>query len=190
MCIKLPFPLYGERVGVRGIFLAFRSNPNYSETLLAYNYPKGSPALPQVRSWFRAWQNWLPLALLLLTIGLNFYRFFLGEVLYWGLPSLQFYPWREFAISEFAQGRIPLWNPYNGMGAPLLANYQSALLYPPNLLYWLLPGPQTMSTLGMLHLLLAAYGMWRLTKHLDCTWFGSGIATLAYPLSSTLVARF
>src|SRR5258708_11025803 len=93
-------------------------------------------------------------------------------------------------MSEMAQGRLPLWNSYNGAGVPLLANYQSALLYPPNLLYWLLPGPQTMSTLGMLHLLLAAYGMWRLTKYLECTWLGSGIATLAYPLSSTLVARF
>jgi hypothetical protein len=146
--------------------------------------------LPQVRLWLRTWQNWLPLALLLLTIALIFYKFFLGEVLYWGLPSLQFYPWREFAMSEFAQGRIPLWNPYNGMGAPLLANYQSALLYPPHLLYFLFPGPQMMGFLGMLHLAWAGYGMWRLTGRFKCPPLGRGIAALAYPLSTMLVARF
>jgi hypothetical protein len=76
--------------------------------------------------------RWIPLTLLTLTVIALFYRLLLGEVLFWGLPSLQFYPWREFAMSEFAQGRFPLWNPYNGAGAPLLANYQSALLYPPH----------------------------------------------------------
>src|SRR5687767_6587681 len=85
--------------------------------------------------------RWIPLTLLTLTVIALFYRLLLGEVLFWGLPSLQFYPWREFAMSEFAQGRFPLWNPYNGAGAPLLANYQSALLYPPHVLYWLFSGP-------------------------------------------------
>lgn len=72
--------------------------------------------------------RWLPLVLLLLTIGALFYRLLLGDVLFWGLPSLQFYPWRHFAMGEFAAGRFPLWNPYNGAGAPLLANYQSSAL--------------------------------------------------------------
>ena len=52
---------------------------------------------------------WLPLALLGLTILTLFHRLLVGDVLFWGLPSLQFYPWREFAMREFAQGRWPLW---------------------------------------------------------------------------------
>jgi hypothetical protein len=137
--------------------------------------------------------RWIPLTLLTLTVVALFYRFILGEVLFWGLPSLQFYPWREFAMSEFAQGRFPLWNPYNGAGAPLLANYQSALLYPPHVLYWLFSGPlmpHLMGWLGILHLIWAGAGMWLLTGRLKLPTFARGIATLAYPLSSTLVARF
>ncbi len=134
--------------------------------------------------------TWLPLTLLGLTIIALFFRLLAGEVLFWGLPSLQFYPWREFAMSELAQGRLPLWNPYNGAGVPLLANYQSALLYPPNLLYFLWSGPQTMGILGLLHLAWAGLGMWLLTGRLGITPLGRGIATLAYPLSTTLVARF
>jgi hypothetical protein len=134
--------------------------------------------------------TWLPLILLGLTLVALFFRLLTGEVLFWGLPSLQFYPWREFAMSELSQGRLPLWNPYNGAGVPLLANYQSALLYPPNLLYFLWPGPQTMGILGLLHLAWAGLGMWLLTNRLGATPLGRGVATLAYPLSTTLVARF
>ena len=57
-----------------------------------------------------------------------------GEALFWGTPLLQFVPWRQFALNSIRQGHLPLWNPMLGMGAPLLANYQSALLYPPNIL--------------------------------------------------------
>lgn len=60
-----------------------------------------------------------------------YHRLLLGEVFFWGLPALQFYPWREYALALLRAGHLPLWNPYSGAGAPLLANYQSALLYPP-----------------------------------------------------------
>ncbi len=134
--------------------------------------------------------RWFPLALLCITILALFHRLLLGEVLFWGLPSLQFYPWRDFAMSELAQGRLPLWNPYNGAGAPLLANYQSALLYPPHALYWLRSGPQMMGILGMLHVAWAGFGMWLFTGRLKLPALGRGIAVLAYPLSNTLLARF
>lgn len=42
-------------------------------------------------------------------------------------PFTQFVPWIEFARVELTNGRLPLWNPFNGAGAPLLANYQSAV---------------------------------------------------------------
>ena len=60
---------------------------------------------------------------------------FRGEALFWGTPALQFTPWREIAWESLRAGSLPLWNPDSGMGAPLFANYQSALAYPPT---WLL----------------------------------------------------
>jgi hypothetical protein len=138
----------------------------------------------------RPFPRWFPLALLALTVLVLFHRLLFGDVLFWGLPALQFYPWREFAMSELAAGRLPLWNPYNGAGAPLLANYQSALLYPPHLLQLIFPGPGLMGILGMAHLLWAGLGIWLLAGRLRIAPLGRGIATLAFPLSSTLVARF
>ncbi|PIS13817.1 hypothetical protein COT65_02130 [Candidatus Shapirobacteria bacterium CG09_land_8_20_14_0_10_47_13] len=49
----------------------------------------------------------------------------------------QLYPWRFLAIEQFKAGQWPLWNPYNFSGTPLLANFQSAVFYPLNLLYFL-----------------------------------------------------
>lgn len=51
----------------------------------------------------------------------------------------QFLGWRAFGFGELAHGRLPLWNPHLFCGAPFLAGFQSALLYPPNWIYCVLP---------------------------------------------------
>ncbi|NIV15191.1 MAG: hypothetical protein GWN62_29235, partial [Aliifodinibius sp.] len=57
------------------------------------------------------------------------------RVVFWGTPSMQFVPWWTFAWESIFSGEFPLWNPLLGMGAPLMANYQSALFYPINWLF-------------------------------------------------------
>ncbi len=53
-------------------------------------------------------------------------------------PAVQMQPWLMFVRSELSQGRWPLWNPFNGLGAPLFANYQSGVLSLFNLPFLLL----------------------------------------------------
>ncbi len=132
---------------------------------------------------------WLPFALLLGAALLLYWPIFAGQTLFWGLPTLQFYPWREFAFAELRAGRLPVWNPYVGGGAPLLANYQTALFYPPNWLMLLLPGPLAMSLGALLHILWAGVGMWLLTGALGYSAFGRGVSALSYALSGYLIAR-
>ena len=50
----------------------------------------------------------------------------------------QMEPWLMWNRDEFAAGRVPLWNPLNGAGAPHLANYQSAVFSPFSLPYYVL----------------------------------------------------
>ncbi|OGG01340.1 hypothetical protein A2Z33_02920 [Candidatus Gottesmanbacteria bacterium RBG_16_52_11] len=47
----------------------------------------------------------------------------------------QIYPWRIVAAEQWRKGSVPLWNPHNFSGTPLAANFQSAVFYPPNLLF-------------------------------------------------------
>ena len=131
----------------------------------------------------------LPLLLLGLTLLVIFHRLLLGEVFFWGLPALQFYPWREYAFDMLRGGQLPLWNPYNGAGAPLIANYQSALFYP---FHWpglVLPLAWSMSVTAVLHLLIAGWGMWAFAGRLGLPVLGRGVSALAFGLTGYLVAR-
>src|SRR5215208_2676873 len=108
----------------------------------------------------------LPLVVLAATLLVVFHRLLVGEVFFWGLPALQFYRWREYAFDLLRAGQLPLWNSLNGAGAPLFANYQSALLYPFNWPGYVLPLAISMSVTAVLHLFLAGWGMWRFTGRL------------------------
>ncbi|MCC7012651.1 MAG: YfhO family protein [Planctomycetes bacterium] len=54
-------------------------------------------------------------------------------------PVRQMLPWAVFAAGEIDAGRWPVWNPFNGTGTPLVANYQSALFSPFQLPFYVLP---------------------------------------------------
>ncbi len=130
-----------------------------------------------------------PLMIMAAALLVAFYRLLLGEVFFWGLPSLQFHPWREFALDTLRSGQLPLWNPYNGAGAPLLANYQSQLVYPFSWLGLVLPLGFAMSVTAVLHLFITAAGMWAFTGRLGLPTLGRGVSALALGLTSYLVAR-
>ena len=116
-----------------------------------------------------------------------------GKALYWGTPALQFIPWWHWAAETLAAGRLPLWNPLLGMGAPLLANYQSALLYPPTWFMLLadhLGGPALAAWLLApwlgLHLVFSGIGMARLGERLGMNLFARLVCALTWTLSGYL----
>ena len=112
-----------------------------------------------------------------------------GQVLYWGTPLLQFVPWHTLAADMVLRGELPLWNSWLGMGAPLLANYQSALLYPPNWIMLVISPALGQTLLTMLHWILAGAGMVLFLKRLRIGVVGQTIGALGYALSGYLVAR-
>ncbi len=67
----------------------------------------------------------------------------------------QMYPWKTQVVQAFREGRLPLWNPYSFSGSPLLANFQSAALYPLGILYLTLPQIDAWTVLVILQPLLA-----------------------------------
>lgn len=134
--------------------------------------------------------QWLPLAILAIATVLQFYPLIFGRALFWGLPSLQFYPWRQFAFDEIREGRIPFWNPYVGGGAPLIANYQSAIFYPPNWLHFFLSDSYAMGLIAILHVFWAGLGMWLFTGRLGFSPLGRGISVLSFALGNYYIGRF
>jgi len=51
----------------------------------------------------------------------------------------QFLAWRDFGFSELKRGHLPLWNPYLFSGMPFVGGFQSAMLYPLNVVHLLMP---------------------------------------------------
>lgn len=119
-----------------------------------------------------------------------------GNVIFWGTAGLQFIPWRAYGFALLEQGIFPFWNPLNGMGTPLFANYQTAFLYP---LSWILypfyrvggvPALAWGFTLLVpVHLGLAGVGIALLLKEFGINGRGQLVGGLAFGLCGYFVAR-
>lgn len=75
-----------------------------------------------------------------------------------------FYPAHSYAGSELAAGRLPLWNPYPGLGVNEVAEPGLGLFYPPNLLFVLLPTAWALEVFTTLHIVLGAAGGYLLCR--------------------------
>lgn len=70
-------------------------------------------------------------------------------------PVRQQYPWKKLSIDILKQGQLPLWNPYSFTGQPLLANFQSGVFYPLNIVFLILSFPYAWSIFIILQSILA-----------------------------------
>lgn len=108
-----------------------------------------------------------------------------------------FTPWDEATRAALRAHVVPLWNPASGCGMPLLANNQSAVLAPTQILRLLWDSPRA-RTLGLLlKVLVAGVGMFLLLGRLGATpgaaligalaWANAAVVTLwlLYPLAET-----
>ena len=67
--------------------------------------------------------------------------------------------WRAFAADSIRAGHFPMWNPYAYAGQPFLGDFQSAELYPPNVIFLFLPLARAVNLSFLLHLLLLGWGL-------------------------------
>jgi hypothetical protein len=97
-------------------------------------------------------------------------------------------PMKQWIGEELARGRLPEWNPYAGLGAPVLGNMIDAVLHPFTVLTVLLPPDAAMRWWVLLSFALAAAGMLAWARQLGASGAASAIAALAFALSGPLVS--
>lgn len=100
----------------------------------------------------------------------------------------QYYPWRTFVARELHAGRLPLWNPHQFCGTPLLANGQSAVFYPLNLPFWIVDSAYAFGVSAFLHTLLAAFGTYFLAQRWQMSRAASLLAAIAFAFCGYLAA--
>lgn len=103
---------------------------------------------------------------------------------------LQFLPWRDLVFESWAKGEAPILNPYQLAGQPLTANSQSGGFYPLHILFAFVPASTgtKIILLGILHLFIAAGGMYLLLRNLKASQGASLIGATAFTLSQFMVA--
>ena len=117
-----------------------------------------------------------------LTAGVPFKNFLITD------PVRQQYPWRKLATDIFKNKQLPLWNPYNFAGTPLLANFQSAVFYPLNILFFILPFNLAWGLLIALQPLLAGIFLFLYLRELKLGRASSLLGALAFAFSGFFVA--
>ena len=132
----------------------------------------------------------LPLFGMAAATVLFFWRVLFGnQVLFWADLTMQFYPWRRFAAQCFAGNQIPLWNPYVLCGSPFLANLQSAVFYPVNVLLLGAPLDRGLAYGAALHVFLAGAFTFAYLRHLRLGRFAGVIGALSYMFSAFVICR-
>ena len=99
-----------------------------------------------------------------------------------------FYPYRTIASRAVHEGALPLWNPYMLSGTPFVAMAQSALFYPANVLYYVLPVSMAWSIGFILRRVLAAWFTALFVRRIGGTTAGAIAAGLMFAFCGFLTA--
>lgn len=135
------------------------------------------------------------LVLLLLTAALVGWLF---APALWGTASFAFrdaahfyHPLFEYIRSEWGAGRVPLWNPYENLGVPLVAENTSSVFYPGKLLFALpLEYTWLYNVYIVGHVLLATTTSYQLARQLRASRLGSIVGSLSYAFSGSVLFQY
>lgn len=103
-------------------------------------------------------------------------------------PVLQQIPWRHLSLSLFSRFQLPLWNPYQMAGYPLLGTIQSAPFYPVNLIFVFLSFIPAWTAFIILQQILAGIFMYWYLRSRDLSEQASVFGALSFSFSGFFIA--
>ncbi len=108
-----------------------------------------------------------------------------------GFDNLKlFYPLKKFTVDQMKSGNIPLWNPFVFSGNVHLATYQSAVFYPLNFLYFLLPMADAWSLLVIVLPILSGWFMYLFLTSLGLSPKSSLFGAIGFAFSGWMIAMW
>lgn len=103
-------------------------------------------------------------------------------------PVRQQYPWKQIAIETEKKINLPTWNPYNFAGTPLLANFQSSVFYPFNILFFIFPFQLSWSMLILFEPLFAGIFLFLYLNNLRLRKEASLLGAITFSFSGFSIA--
>jgi hypothetical protein len=133
----------------------------------------------------------LPLAGSICSLGLLLvvYRpvLFEGGQFAWDNAAYLYYPLYLRVQQEWGAGRLPLWDPGQNCGEPLLGNPIAAVLYPAKLLYAVLPYAWAVRLYVIAHTVIAFCGVFLLGRSCGLSRAGSCLAAMSYAFGAPVL---
>src|SRR5262245_57695600 len=103
---------------------------------------------------------------------------------------IYYLPLAQRIRAALLEGRLPLWTPYVFGGHPLFADSESAMLYPPNLVGWLLLDPATaLVAQRVARFVLGGAFTYALGRAIGLSRAGATLAGLSFAFGSFLVGQ-
>lgn len=117
------------------------------------------------------------------------YQKFLGPIKNNAMPDVttQIYPWKKLTIDTYKSGYIPVWNPYSFSGNPQLANFQTAVFSPFNILFFIFSFINAWSIMILLQPLLSGIFMYILLRKYEITKSASVLGSIGFMFSGFIV---
>jgi hypothetical protein len=100
-----------------------------------------------------------------------------------------FIPWFLVSARAWLSGHLPTWNPWAGSGMPLLGSSQAGALYPPNLLFLVLPAVIANNVTIAVTFAVAGLGAWLLTRRLTGDGVAAAVGGVGFGTCSLLFAH-
>jgi hypothetical protein len=133
------------------------------------------------------------LAIFLAILAAVYWPLFLGRIIFTRDIAHWIFPARAFVRDSWLSGELPVWNPYQGLGFPVLGDPLYGVFYPPNWLLVLVPSPwlaNALSVLDFLHMAWGGLGLYVLARRLRAVPLAAAVAGLAWSLSGYMTAQW
>ena len=101
-----------------------------------------------------------------------------------------YYPLQLRVQQEWRAGRLPLWEPEENGGVPLLGNPSAAVLYPGKLIYAAFSYPWAARIYVIAHVALAFAAMWIMMHGWNVSPSGASLAALGYAFGGPVLLQY
>ena len=113
---------------------------------------------------------------------------FSGKIPFFRDLASYFYPIKFSVAEAFKSGELPLWDRRMASGFPIMAGFQSAVFYPPSIVFFLLPFFSAMQFTFVFHYAVAASGSYILFRSWKCPVFVAVIGAILFAFGGTTVS--
>ncbi len=115
-----------------------------------------------------------------ITAALGYHAMLTGD------NQIQNFPLRVLVGRDIASGHLPLWNPLNWSGTPLLASFNSGALYPPVLLFAVFPPLTAWALTWILTYWICISGTYLLCRKLSISPWASALGAATFSFAGTM----